>query len=71
MTSTPFCIRLPEELDRRLKATAAKNSTTKTEVMLAALAKYLDCETQVPLTERMAELEARLEKVEDKLAHLN
>ena len=64
MASPQFSIRLPVPLNNKLKTYVAKNGTTKTEVMIAALARYLDCETEVPLTQRMAELEARMTTLE-------
>ena len=60
MVSPQFSVRIPPKLDQRLKEYAAKNGTTKTEVMIAALANYLGCASEVPLTQRMVELEERL-----------
>ena len=64
MASPQFSVRIPPKLDERLKAYAAKNGTTKTEVMISALARYLGCESEVPLSQRVVELEERVAALE-------
>ena len=53
-------IRIPPHIDERLKAHTTRNGTTKTEVVLTALALYLDCAEDVPLREKVAVIEDRL-----------
>ncbi|NES22319.1 MAG: hypothetical protein F6K41_26210 [Symploca sp. SIO3E6] len=57
-------IRIPPHIDEQLKAHAACNGTTKTEVVLSALALYLDCAEDVPLREKVAVIEERLAVLE-------
>jgi predicted DNA-binding protein len=65
MASPQFSVRIPPQLDERLKIYAAKNSSTKSEVMVAALAHYLGCSEEVPLPQKVAELEQRLTLLEE------
>lgn len=64
MASHQFCVRIPLELDERLVAYATESHTTKTKVMVDALAHYLGCEGDVPLIRRMLELEQRIAALE-------
>lgn len=64
MASLQFSIRLPLKLDERLNAYAQQAGTTKTKVMLDALAHYLGCADDVPLTRRVFEIEERLAALE-------
>ncbi|MBR8840899.1 MAG: hypothetical protein DSM106950_44805 [Stigonema ocellatum SAG 48.90 = DSM 106950] len=47
MVSPQFCVRLPKELDERLNSYVKVAGTTKTKVMLDALAYYLGCADDV------------------------
>jgi predicted DNA-binding protein len=64
MASLQFSIRLPEKLDERLNAYAQETGTTKTRVMIDALAHYLGCADDVPLVRRVFEIEERLAAIE-------
>jgi predicted DNA-binding protein len=66
MASLQFSIRLPEKLDERLNAYAQETGTTKTRVMIDALAHYLGCADDVPLIRRVMELEERIAALEAK-----
>jgi len=66
MASPQFSIRLPVKLDERLNAYAKDSGTTKTKVMLDALAYYLGCADDVPLVRRVFEIEERLAVLEAK-----
>ncbi|NET58345.1 MAG: hypothetical protein F6K47_19970 [Symploca sp. SIO2E6] len=57
-------IRIPPHIDERFKTHATRNGTTKTEVVLSALALYLDCAEDVPLREKVAVIEERLAALE-------
>lgn len=48
MSSPQFSVRIPPELDKKGKEYVIKNDTIKSHVMIAALARYLDCESKVP-----------------------
>jgi predicted DNA-binding protein len=64
MASPQFSVRLPQELDERLSAYVKQGGITKTKVMLDALAHYLGCADDVPLTRRVFEIEERLAALE-------
>lgn len=64
MASPQFCIRIPKELDERLVDYAKHNRTTKTKVMIDALAYYLGATEDVPLSQRMVELEEKVAALE-------
>ena len=64
MVSPQFSVRLPKELDERLNSYVKVAGTTKTKVMLDALAHYLGCADDVPLTRRVIEIEERLAAIE-------
>ncbi len=48
----------------QLEAYIKRNGVTKTEVMVSALARYLDCDAEVPLNLRIRELEERVKGLE-------
>ncbi|KYC43483.1 hypothetical protein WA1_10480 [Scytonema hofmannii PCC 7110] len=65
MASSPqFSVRIPPELDERLNAYAKQAGTTKTKVIIDALAHYLGCADDVPLIRRVLELEERVAALE-------
>ena len=67
MASPQFSVRLPVELDERLNAYVKQVGTTKTKVMIDALAHYLGCADDVPLIHRVLELEERMAALEVEL----
>ena len=64
MASPQFSVRIPLELDERLNVYVKLAGTTKTKVMLDALAHYLGCADDVPLIRRVIELEERVTTLE-------
>ena len=64
MASPQFSVRIPSELDERLNAYVKQAGTTKTKVMLDALAHYLGCADDVPLIRRVIQMEERLAALE-------
>ncbi|MEO1558819.1 MAG: hypothetical protein AAFS12_04010 [Cyanobacteria bacterium J06632_19] len=64
MASSQFSIRIPPELDEKVKEYAVVNNTTKSRVMIDALAYYLGCVDDVPLSRKVMELEKRLTSLE-------
>ncbi|MDZ8068542.1 MAG: hypothetical protein RMY64_23410 [Nostoc sp. DedQUE08] len=64
MTSPQFSIRIPLDVEQRLMGYVKQNGMTKTKVMIDALAHYLGCAEDVPLTHRVTELEKRVSALE-------
>lgn len=64
MSSVQVGIRIPPRLYERLVIHAAKVGLSKSEVIITALAQYLDCAEDVPLVQRVAEIERRIEILE-------
>lgn len=64
MASSQFSIRIPPELDEKVKEYAVVNHTTKSRVMIDALAYYLGNIEDVPLSRKVIELERRLASIE-------
>ncbi len=60
MSLPQFSIRIPPELEQRLQEYAKENRTTKTRVMIDALAYYLGSVDDIPLSRKFMELEKRL-----------
>ncbi len=53
-------IRIPINLHKRLEVYIAETHLTKTEVILNALAQYLDVSDEIPLDQRVKALEAQM-----------
>ena len=64
MVKPQIAIRLPISLMERLNTYVERTGASKTEVMVGALAQYLDCPESIPLSQRMAEVEMRLDDLE-------
>ena len=64
MANTHISIRIPPKLNSQLEAYTERHGATKTEIILSALAKYLEVEPEVSLTDRIAFLERRMTKLE-------
>ncbi len=64
MTLAPVSVRIPSELDELLGTYIKENGTTKTKVVVEALAQYLGLSEQVPLVRRVVELEQRMAELE-------
>ncbi len=67
MNKIPLAVRIPEKLQERLDNYIGQTGATKTEVVINALAEYLDCAETIPLTERLAEFDKRLSLIEAQL----
>ncbi|MEH2336176.1 DNA-binding domain-containing protein [Nostoc sp.] len=59
MTKPQIVVRIPPYLLEKLNNYAQQTGTSKTEVVVSALAHYLGCVENLPLNQRVAELEAR------------
>lgn len=64
MASPQFSVRIPPELDAQVKQFAEENCLTKTKVMIDALAHYLGCASDMPMSRRMLEIEHRVAVLE-------
>ena len=64
MVRPQIAIRLPVPLMEKLNAYVKRTGASKTEVMVGALAQYLDFPESIPLSQRMAAMEKRMEKLE-------
>lgn len=67
MALPQFSLRLPVELDERVKEFAAAHFTTKSQVMIDALHHYLGLSGNVPVPERLEALEKRMAQLEAKV----
>ena len=66
MVRPQIAIRLPPSLMDKLNQYVKRTGASKTEVMVGALAQYLDCPESIPLSQRMVEVERRLAVLESK-----
>ena len=60
MGKPQIAIRIPPPLLAELNQYVKQTGTSKTDVVVSAIAAYLGCAETVPLSQRMAELENRL-----------
>ncbi len=64
MVKPQIAIRLPKSLMEKLNTYVQRTGASKTEVMVGALAQYLDCPESIPLSQRMAEMEKKVAELE-------
>ncbi|WP_088239501.1 hypothetical protein [Calothrix rhizosoleniae] len=64
MSVLQFSIRIPPELEKRINEYAQENRTTKTRVMIDALAYYLGSVDDVPLSRKVSQLETKVEEIQ-------
>ncbi len=67
MGKPQIAVRMPSSLMEKLNSYVEKIGTSKTEVVVSAIALYLDCSEDVPLSQRMAEIERRMTILENKI----
>ncbi len=60
MTKSQIAVRIPPSLLTELNQYVERTGTSKTNVVVSALAQYLGCADNVPLTQRVAALEAKM-----------
>ncbi|PSB01626.1 DNA-binding domain-containing protein [Merismopedia glauca] len=65
MSKPQIAIRIPPLLLQELNRYVNRTGASKTDVVVSAIANYLDCLESVPLTQRIAELELKVQKLED------
>lgn len=66
MGKPQIAIRMPQTLFNELNQYVEKTGTSKTDVVVSAIAEYLGCADNVPLSQRVAELERKIAALEDK-----
>ena len=63
MGKPQIAIRIPPNLLAELNQYVEKTGTSKTDVVVSAIAQYLGCAEIVPLSQRMAELELQMKEL--------
>ncbi|MBD2512245.1 DNA-binding domain-containing protein [Nostoc muscorum FACHB-395] len=64
MVKPQFVVRLPSKLLKELNNYVELTGTSKTNVVVSALATYLGCSSNIPLSLRVAELETKVQKLQ-------
>ena len=64
MSRSQLAVRIPQFLQEKLNSYVDRTGTSKTEVVVGALAHYLGCTEDLPLSQRMAALEAKVEELQ-------
>ncbi len=64
MTKPQIAVRIPPDLHQKLSNYTQRIGVSKTEVIVGALAHYLGCAENLPLNQRVAELESRMAQLE-------
>ncbi|AFZ61266.1 hypothetical protein Anacy_5983 (plasmid) [Anabaena cylindrica PCC 7122] len=67
MSKPQIAIRMPPSLLQKLNNYVELTGTSKTDVVVSAIAQYLGCADNVPLNQRVGEMERRLRELETKL----
>jgi len=67
MGKPQIAIRLSPSLLQELNNYVELTGTSKTDVVVSAIAQYLGCADNVPLNQKVGELEKRLTEIESKL----
>ena len=64
MGKPQITVRLSPSLLMELNQYIESTGTSKTDVVVSAIAQYLGCAESVPLSQRVAELEAKVEELQ-------
>lgn len=64
MSSVSVGVRIPFNLYEKLITHTNKVQMSKSEVIISALANYFECTEDIPITQRVADLEIKVEKLE-------
>ena len=67
MTKPQITVRLSPSLLAELDQYVDRTGTSKTDVVVSAISQYLGCAEEVPLSQRVAEVERRLGELEAKV----
>lgn len=63
MSKSQLGLRIPTSLFNELNRYVEKTGTSKTEVVCTAIAEYLGCADNLPLSQRVGELEAQMKEL--------
>ncbi|WP_009547519.1 hypothetical protein [Crocosphaera subtropica] len=66
MSKSQIGVRIPNTLLNELNSYVEKTGTNKTQVIVSAIAEYLGCADNIPLSKRVAELERKIAVLEAK-----
>ena len=66
MSKSQLGVRIPNTLLNKLNNYTQETGTSKTEVVVSAIAEYLGCADNVPMSQRMTEIERRVAALEAK-----
>ncbi len=64
MAKSQIAVRIPRSIMDKLNSYVANTGTTKTEVIVGALAQYLGSANDIPVMQRIARLEERMAALE-------
>lgn len=64
MAKSQIAVRLPPSLLAKLNNYVEQTGTSKTDVVISAIAQYLGCADSVPLSQRVAKLETKVEELQ-------
>ncbi len=64
MAKSQIAVIIPPSLLEKLNSYVKRTHTSKTEIVIGALVRYLDCVEDLPLSQRVAELEAKVEELQ-------
>ncbi len=64
MSSVSVGVRIPSNLYEKLLVHAKEVRVSKSEVVISALAHYLESTEDIPLSKRVADLEAKVEELQ-------
>ena len=67
MRKPQIAVRMPQTLFDELNQYVKQTGTSKTDVVISAIAEYLGCADNIPLSQRVAEIEKRLASLETKV----
>jgi hypothetical protein len=67
MKSAHISVRIPPKLHEELRVYVEQNGLSKTEVVVSALAEYLQCQSEVSLSQKIVNFEKRLAQLETKV----
>ncbi|OBQ41451.1 MAG: DNA-binding domain-containing protein [Anabaena sp. MDT14b] len=67
MSKPQIAIRLSPSLLQELNNYVELTGTSKTDVVVSAIAQYLGCADNVPLNQRMGDMERRMSELERKV----
>ncbi len=67
MSGVSVGVRIPSNLYEKLLAHTSKVHVSKSEVIISALAQYLESTEDIPLSQRMAKVEKKLAVLESKV----